>query len=143
MSEKLDGDDEQAKLRGVPARLRALLDTVPQGTHLTRMEIYDLTKAAGWSLSLSTIYRALDKLYADGLVSAIRTRRTMAFEGVTERPVHEHLICFHCGEAIECETIFSQLGEQIAKYHGFDFEHSELILKGICEKCQKLPDSLA
>ncbi|MBU6453499.1 MAG: transcriptional repressor [Cyanobacteria bacterium REEB67] len=123
---------------GVPAQLKTLIESVPQGTHLTTAEIFELAKTAGLKVSLSTIYRAIDKLQAEGFVQTVRTPRAAAFESSSQRANHDHLICFQCGETLECESIFSELGELIAQRNGFKFQHSELILKGLCEKCRDL-----
>ena len=123
---------------GVPTQLKTLIESVPQGKHLTAAEIFELAKAAGMKVSLSTIYRAIDKLQAEGFVQTIRTPRATAFESASQRAFHDHLICFNCGETLECESIFSQMGELIAQRNGFEFQHSELILKGLCENCREL-----
>jgi Fur family ferric uptake transcriptional regulator len=124
---------------GVPAQLKTLIELVPQGKHLTTAEIYELAKAAGLNVSLSTVYRAIDKLQNEGFIQTVRTPRAAAFESSSQRAHHDHLICFQCGATYECESIFSELGELIAQRNGFKFQHSELILKGICYKCRDLP----
>jgi Fe2+ or Zn2+ uptake regulation protein len=123
---------------GVPAQLKTLIESVPQGTHLTTAEIFEMANASGVKVSLSTVYRAIDKLQAEGFIQTVRTPRAAAFESASLRANHDHLICFQCGETLECESIFSELGELIAQRNGFKFQHSELILKGLCEKCRDL-----
>ncbi|MBS1991443.1 MAG: transcriptional repressor [Cyanobacteria bacterium SZAS LIN-2] len=127
---------------GVASQLKTLIESVPKGKHLTTSEIYEMARASGMKASLSTIYRAVDKLQAEGFLQTIRTPRAAAFESVSQRANHDHLICFNCGETLECESIFSQLGELIAQRNGFEFQHSELILKGLCEKCQDTQDKV-
>jgi Fe2+ or Zn2+ uptake regulation protein len=124
---------------GIPTQLKSLIESIPAGTHLTTAEILELAQSSGIKVSLSTIYRALDKLHAEGFINTIRTPRATAFESAGKRPNHDHLICFNCGETLECESIFSELGELIAQRNGFEFQYSELILKGLCQKCQNLP----
>jgi Fur family ferric uptake transcriptional regulator len=123
---------------GMPTQLKTLIESIPPGRHLTTAEILELARSSGLKASLSTIYRALDKLHAEGFIHTIRTPKALAFESASKRPNHDHMICFHCGETIECQSIFSQLGELIAQRNGFDFQHSELILKGLCQNCREL-----
>lgn len=121
---------------GVASKLKKLIEASDEGLHLTAVELHQLAKGAGVKASLSTIYRAIDRLKAEGFVNAIKQPKAQAFETSTNKRAHDHLICFNCGKTLEAESIFSDLGSLIAERNGFDFSHSELILKGYCDDCR-------
>jgi len=121
---------------GVAAKLKKLIEARDDGSHLTASELHEIAKKDGVKASLSTIYRAIDKLRAEGFVSSVKQPKAQAFETSTNKRAHDHLICFNCGKTLEAESIFSDLGSLIAERNGFDFSHSELILKGYCEDCR-------
>ncbi len=121
---------------GVAAKLKKLIEARDDGSHLTAAELHQLAKGEGVKASLSTIYRAIDKLRAEGFVNSVKQPKAQAFETSTNKRAHDHLICFKCGKTLEAESIFSDLGSLIAERNGFDFSHSELILKGYCDDCR-------
>lgn len=121
---------------GVAAKLKKLIESTGDGIHLTAAELHQLAKANGIKASVSTIYRAIDKLKAEGFVNSVRQPKAHAFETATNRKNHDHLICFRCGKTLEAESIFSDLGSLIAERNGFEFLQSELTLKGYCEDCR-------
>ncbi|GEM_PF-672184 len=121
---------------GVAAKLKKIIEASADGTHLTAGELHQLATEAGMKVSVSTIYRAIDRLKAEGFVNSVRQPKAQAFETATNRKDHDHLICFTCGKTLESESIFSSLGSLIAERNGFEFQHSELILKGYCEDCR-------
>ncbi len=121
---------------GVAAKLKKLIETSDQGLHLTAADLHKLAKGSGIKASLSTIYRAIERLRAEGFVNAVKQPKAQAFETSINKKAHDHLICFNCGKTLEAESIFSDLGSLIAERNGFDFSHSELILKGYCDDCR-------
>ncbi|MFY9664890.1 MAG: transcriptional repressor [Candidatus Cybelea sp.] len=104
---------------------------------LSAAEIYERLKRGGARVSLSTVYRTLDRLRAKGDV----TERTDA-EGEATFMVcepayhHHHAICAECGrvEDVDC-TAIEQFTESLRALHGFELDGHALEFFGRCRAC--------
>jgi len=105
-------------------------------SHPTVAEIYEYAQKQDPSISLATVYKAL-QLFSDiGLARELATT-----EGATRYDpsisLHVHLVCKKCGKIIdhESESIKAQVA-QIAKEKDFLPKHSTFNIEGICPECQ-------
>ncbi len=81
--------------------ISTIVKSFPKGTHVTAAEVYERALEMGYELSLSTVYRNLHRLKADGNVNTVSGDRGMRYEPSEEGPDHDHLICLGCGLTIE------------------------------------------
>ncbi len=92
--------------------------------------------AAGSGPDPSTVFRAVGRLEAEGVVSrvVIDERRTH-YELAGEH--HEHLVCDGCGEveAVPCGLLSSWV-EQVRRQCGFEVVDHEVVLRGRCRRCR-------
>ena len=105
---------------------------------LSAAEIYELLKRDGARVSLSTVYRTLDRLRAKGEV----TERADAEGEATYmrcEPArhHHHAICSACGRAedVDC-TAVEQFGESLRALHGFELDGHAMEFFGRCRECR-------
>ena len=119
----------------VPEQVRAVM-TEGERHCWTLDELHDGLRAVGHDADPSTIFRALGRLEAHGVVRAValddrRSRYELAGEH------HEHLVCERCGgiDAVPCGLVASFV-DQVRRTWGFAVEDHQLVLRGRCRRCQ-------
>ena len=116
-----------------------ILDTInTEHKHWTAHEVYEAVKPQLPSLNLSTVYRSLDYLSSEDLISVSDLGTgTPVYESVQGSP-HHHLVCRECGCVIEISH--EQVDEfftRISNDNNFEVCTNHLILFGTCEACQE------
>jgi Fur family ferric uptake transcriptional regulator len=106
-------------------------------SHLTAMHIYDSLKDKLPSLNLSTVYRSLEYLVKNQLISVSDLGLgSPVYE--TIQPIHHHLVCLSCKKIFHLEDeIVSKFFEKLQKEKNFIILTNHLILYGHCRQCQK------
>lgn len=130
--------NESMRRRGQARKLIIeLIQNLPQGTHLTAAEVYDQVKKQGLDLSLSTVYRTLGMLKAEGIITSLSGEHGSRYEAHDEDHDHDHLICLSCGFTVEfVDDLLKGFGQVLAKKNGYDFKRSQFDLYGLCQECQ-------
>jgi Fur family ferric uptake transcriptional regulator len=129
-------EDQQRQL-STQAAIAEIIKSIPRGDHLTAPEVYEKAKEQGLRVSLSTIYRTLNRLKAEGDVSTVAGDRGLRYESREEGPAHDHLICLGCGLTIEFfDELIRGFGKTVAQRKGFAHTTSRFDILGYCEKCQ-------
>lgn len=105
-------------------------------------EIHDAMDAAGMNANLTTVYRNLEKLAEEGLLSKRRTAEDTG-EGYQYLPPeldcgeHLHLVCRCCGRVIHLNCGFMQeISDHLLAEHGFAIDCRESTLVGLCGDCR-------
>jgi len=120
--------------------ITALVKDLPRGTHLTAPEVYRRAKEQGLQVSLSTVYRTLNLLQADGNVTMLLGEHGRRFEARDSEHDHDHLICLKCGLTIEfTDDLIKGFGKMVAERKGYEHRSSRFDILGICGEC-KLKD---
>ena len=101
-------------------------------------DIYNIIKN---KVGLTTVYRLIDKLVEDGIIT-----KTIGKDNKTkyqylekcEENNHFYLKCKKCKnlEHVDCDCI-KDLSNHILKTHKFTADNENIIINGICENCQK------
>ena len=108
------------------------------------VDVNDIRRALaseGNEVNITTIYRYLDKLTADGTVlKYVAENGTRAvYQYVGERrhcEDHLHLQCTKCGCIIHLDCHFmDEIAEHVLKEHGFSIQCRNSIIYGLCSKC--------
>ena len=114
-----------------------VIEELPQGVHLSAQELHDRIVQDGEAVSLSTIYRALERLQTNGEVRSIMSTRGQLWESAHHDEQHDHLICTSCGTTIEfSDSQVSGFGKTVAKRKGFRYQESRFDIFGYCSKCK-------
>ena len=105
--------------------------------HLDADEIYEQARRHSSSISLSTVYRNLQRFKELGLVREHHFGDRRCYE-VTSRNKHYHLVCLGCGRVFEfrCPAT-GRLKSRISKEEGFRVTEAEVRLTGYCPECQE------
>lgn len=103
-------------------------------------DIYAAMRAEGRAVGLSTVYRHLQSLVAEGLADVIHTpegETTYRYCGGSARKTHHHhLVCRSCGRAEEVESrAVERWSATVADEHGYiDVDHTVEVF-GVCAEC--------
>jgi len=105
--------------------------------HLTAHQVYERLRERLPAVNPSTIYRALEKLAHEGLISVSDMGQGAAVYEAVGGERHHHLVCQECGlvETIGDEVV-NRLFSQIEREHQFQVVTNHLVLFGRCERCQ-------
>lgn len=101
--------------------------------------VKDLYNSLEKKVGLTTIYRYIDKLEHDGVLSkSIHSDNVTYYQYLEhcDKEDHFYLKCEKCGnmEHIDCECILD-LSNHILKKHKFKTNKDHIIINGICNNC--------
>jgi len=122
---------EESNLKTTPQRLAILKELQKKG-HASIEEIYEDLKEMFPSISLATIYKNINSLKEEGIISEICLHQKPKFE--IQKEPHAHFICKICG--IVEDIPFSEIiNNDIEKK--YPHSQKELYIYGVCPKCKK------
>lgn len=103
--------------------------------------IKDIHNKVKYKTGLTTIYRLVDKLTEEGLLNKYIGKDNITYYQYLDKCNHDNhffLKCNECGNIIhiDCDCI-SELFNHIISEHNFKPSHENIIIKGICNGCNK------
>ena len=115
---------------------QVILEAVRQADdHITPEQVYETVHAQHPAISRATIYRTLDFLCEQRLVTAMHWGGQTYYEIAGETP-HHHLICRTCGGIEEIDrALIDLLIEATTKKHRFTIDMDHIALFGQCRQC--------
>ena len=105
-------------------------------------DIDDYLKQHEENVNVSTIYRNLDRLVAEGSVLKYQQEdgKKAVFQYIeNDHGCHEHLHmqCVRCGKMIHLSCGFmNSIRDHMMEHHHFKLQCENSIIYGICENCQ-------
>ena len=122
--------------------LLSYLENQP-GRHLTAQDVCDGLSELGTPMGLTTVYRQLEVLMAEGLVNKYTLDGKCACFEYVPRDSHLAGECFHC-KCERCGKLYHMhckeletIAEHLAEEHHFRLNPLRTVFYGICEDCQK------
>lgn len=110
---------------------KIILDIINESfNHMTAYQIYEEARKIFPDISLGTIYRNLRLLSDNNLIKVIEVDKVSHYDKIVS---HQHFICNNCRRIIDVYN----LDLNINTYDNNKITDYEIILRGICEKCQK------
>jgi Fe2+ or Zn2+ uptake regulation protein len=123
-------------LRVTPQRIlihRALSDL---GRHATADEVLARVEPQLPNASLPTVYATLELLEELGIAHRIAAGTGATLWDPRSEP-HHHLVCRSCGRVDDLDVkLDTGAAVRAARRRGFRPDGSELIVSGLCERCQ-------
>lgn len=106
------------------------------GEFRTAQEVHEQLRRRGDTVGLTTVYRSLQILAADGSVDVLRTPEGETAYRWCSDGHHHHLVCRGCGRTVEFELpVVEQQARRVAADNGFtDLDHT-LEVFGTCADC--------
>ncbi len=132
MMEKLVQHFKDHNLRPSQQRMAVMKYLLDHHTHPTAETIYASLSPNYPTLSRTTVYQTLEKLYATGLAQKIVIEDgEMRFDADTSD--HGHFKCVKCGEVSD---FFYPANHPFPQLEGrFEIQEQHLYYKGICPNC--------
>ncbi len=129
-------------LRATPQR--ELIIKVLQGTksHPTAEILFERVRESYPSLSLNTVYKALDLFEKKGMIRRFNAGLNIYRYDANTEP-HAHIICVKCDRVDDIDEDFNELLAGIKQnnkekvFRGYDILSANLFLHGICPDCKK------
>jgi Fe2+ or Zn2+ uptake regulation protein len=128
------------------AQRRLILEILEgdEGYHPTAEEVYAQARQREPRIHLSTVYRTLRWLHAEGLVSSRwfhEERRQERFDPNSPSE-HHHFVCLSCQEVIEfLEPLMTEgVRRRFENQHGALVEKASLQMYGWCSQCREAKD---
>ena len=117
----------------------AILDIIKQSRdHLDADEIYRRARRREPRISLSTVYRTLQRFKDSGLVEETHFDDSHHHYEPKPRGKHHHLVCLKCGRVVEFDSdLLSHIKENVPEAEGFDVSRLELRMTGYCGECKE------
>lgn len=107
--------------------------------HLTIDEIYNILQKNGTRVGTTTIYRQVQKLSDEGLVTkySVDSESGACYQYSGENcKMHFHLKCTACQRLIHSTCSYLETVENhIFDHHGFKVDNSRTVFYGICQDC--------
>ena len=118
------------------AAISALLENLDD--FRSAQELHDELRRRGEGIGLTTVYRTLQSMAANGLVDTLRTDTGESVYRRCSEHHHHHLVCRACGYTVEVEgPTVEQWSQSIADAHGFSDVSHTIEIFGLCGDCAK------
>jgi len=121
-------------LKVTPQRL-GILTLMHSTGHIDVEELYARIKKQFSSISLATLYKNINAMLQSSLITEVKVPHTKSKYEITKEP-HVHLLCQNCNEFIDLELNIDCLTNEASLKSHYQFIDSNIVLSGICEKCQ-------
>ena len=116
-----------------------IMEIIRQGKgHLDADEIYRRAREMETRLSLSTVYRTLQRFKKMGLVEELHFNEAHHHYEIKSSTEHHHLLCLDCGKVIEFQQPLSRyISKNVAEAKDFDIVETEVRMTGYCARCRQ------
>lgn len=134
----------EARLPANHRLVYAIVREQRRGAHLSMSDVYNLARSRRPGIGFTTVYRALARLRAEGLVSQIALPGADCAFYETAGAPHAHFRCTRCGIILDVDSPLSQSLADLGAGAGLRVERVEVTFHGLCAKCTaNTPDALA
>ena len=89
------------------------------------------------SISLATIYKNINLMIENAFIQEVKIPHEKSVYELA-KTTHSHLVCNKCGEIEDIHLDLTALAESAAQSSRFQIDKADLVLSGICQKCQQL-----
>lgn len=132
---------KDVKLRATAQRI-AVLDVLRESSeHFSVDEVAERVRERLGTVSLQTVYDALDALTSAGLARRIEPAGSPALFESRATDNHHHVVCRRCGavEDIDCVAEPAPCLDAV-NTAGFMLDEAEITFWGLCPECQERTD---
>ena len=130
--------DLRAKGYRITPQREMIIQTVAHSSsHMTAEEIFAEVQTRTKALNLATIYRTLDMLIDEGLVTGINLGEGKIVYATVNHGPHIHLVCRGCGHIMDADPqILVPLKKQLQNDHNFVADLNHVSIFGSCAQCR-------
>jgi Fe2+ or Zn2+ uptake regulation protein len=121
-------------LKVTPQRRRVFETLHGNGQHPTAEAVYETVRTEMPTISLRTVYQTLNDLASMGELEQLDLGTGSSRFDPNLEP-HHHLVCEACGLVHDVSGDFSGVRIPRGEDHGFRVTGTEIVFRGICERC--------
>ncbi|MCF6172566.1 MAG: transcriptional repressor [Campylobacteraceae bacterium] len=121
------------ELKATPQRL-CMLDTLDECGHATLDEIQKIISKKFPTLSLSTIYRNLNDMINQEIVSEVKISNKKDYYEI-KKEKHVHLVCQKCGNIKDFKIKTDDLSKRIEELTGDKVLDNMITFDVVCKDC--------
>jgi len=123
-------------LKATPQRLE-IANTLAKYGHVNIDKLYELMLKKFNSISLATIYKNINIMLENSFIQEVKIPNEKSVYELCKE-AHSHLVCKECGEIDDISLDLSNISNAVSAYSHFKIDKADLVLSGVCQKCQKL-----
>ena len=115
-----------------------IIDAVAHSEHhVSAEQILERVQQHTTAINLATVYRTLELLTAQGLVTRLDLGEGCVVYATTHHGPHIHLVCRLCGRVIDADQqLITSLGQQLAEQYRFQADLQHISILGVCAGCR-------
>ena len=121
-------------LKVTPQRL-GILSLMNKAGHLSIDDLFIQIKRQFASISLATLYKNINAMLDNGLVSEIKIPNQKPKYEISKH-THAHLLCESCGELKDIDIDLNALISTTEDQSSYKINDMNLIFSGLCSKCK-------
>ena len=123
----------------VTSQRALILEIIRRGKgHMDADEVYRQAREKQPRLSLSTVYRTLQRLKKLGLIEELHFDEEHHHYEAKPSSEHHHLLCLGCGKVVEFRSPLSRyIKRNVPEAKDFEITDTELRMTGFCSKCRQ------
>jgi len=122
------------QLKVTPQRL-GILHLMQTMGHVDIEELYVSMKKQFSSISLATLYKNVNAMLENRLISEIKVPQLKSKYEIAKEP-HIHLLCDNCSEFIDLDVDVACIMDEASDKSHYKLLKSNIVLSGLCQKCQ-------
>ena len=105
--------------------------------HVGADEVWNQVKIQHPYVDLATVYRTLQLLKREGVVTEVVIGNKLHFELTDQQNRHHHMVCSHC-DAVQTlsPAYLDELNRRLQREFGFAPDVENFTIGGVCSKCQ-------
>jgi Fe2+ or Zn2+ uptake regulation protein len=126
------------KTHGMKSSLQRffILKSLDERGHATIDEVFDDLKKTNPAISLSAVYRNINEMEKNNMVSEIAIPKQKNRYEIT-KDVHSHLLCQNCGKIIDIDIDMHETIKKIEDRYGCHINNQDIIFDILCAECTK------
>lgn len=126
----------QHNLKATPQRL-AIADALHVHGHINIESLYEMMVKKFSSISLATIYKNINIMLENSFIKEVKIPNAKSVYELTKH-AHSHMVCKKCADVEDITLDLHKVVEKASNNSNFKIEQTDLVLSGICKKCQDL-----
>ena len=123
-------------LKATPQRL-AIADALYVKGHVNIESLYEIMIKKFNSISLATIYKNINLMVENSFIKEVKIPHAKSVYELTKSS-HSHMVCQKCGDVEDITIDLQNIIQSASNHTDFKIQDSDLVLSGICKKCQDL-----
>jgi len=115
-----------------------IVEAIAHGSHhINAEEVFARIQERTHSANIATVYRTLELLVEEGLVSRIDLGEGRVIYSTYQHGPHIHLLCRQCGQVLDAnQEMLSVLNLQLLSEYKFAADLQHISVLGLCSDCQ-------